>query len=108
MSLHEAAEHGRKPVVEWLLDHGAEVNAKDKNGDTPLHFAAFFGHRDVAELLLANQAEINAKDSNGVTPLHFGWINAMKTWPNCYGSTAATNNRWLAKLKVCPRAANFQ
>jgi Ankyrin repeats (3 copies) len=71
MSLHEAAEQGKKAVVEWLLAHGAEVNAKDKNGDTPLHFAAFFGHRDVAELLLDNQAEVNAKDSNGVTPLHF-------------------------------------
>jgi ankyrin repeat protein len=38
-------------VAELLLANKAEVNAKDKNGWTPLHWAAQGGHQDVAELL---------------------------------------------------------
>ena len=37
--LHLAAELGNVPVVERLLAQGAAVNARDKNGYTPLHHA---------------------------------------------------------------------
>jgi ankyrin repeat protein len=37
-------------VVELLLAHGAEVNARG-NGYTPFHMAVQKGHQDVAELL---------------------------------------------------------
>ncbi len=35
----------------YLLASKADVNAKDKEGVTPLHFAAGGGHKNVAELL---------------------------------------------------------
>jgi ankyrin repeat protein len=53
-----------------LLAKGAEVNAKNKWGETPLHIAAFKSRKDVAELLLAGKAEVNAKDNKDSTPLH--------------------------------------
>jgi ankyrin repeat protein len=69
--MHKAAGRGHKEIVELLIDEGADVNAKDKRGTTPLHEAAGRGHnKDVAELLIAKGADVNAKDDNGWTPLH--------------------------------------
>lgn len=69
--LHYAAVIGRKDMVEWLLDHNADVNARDNNGLTPLHYAAAIGLKEIPELLLAHKADVNAKDNNGLTPLHY-------------------------------------
>ena len=42
--LHCASLHGRRDVVKLLLKYEADVNAKNKNGWTPLHRAALRGH----------------------------------------------------------------
>ena len=57
-------------MVELLLAHKANVNAKGDAGYTPLHSAAVGNRKEVAELLLANMADVNARDTNGDTPLH--------------------------------------
>lgn len=66
-----------KEEAERLLAGGADVNAKDRDGETQLHKAVMFGEKNVAELLLAHAADVNAKDKNGETPLHYearsGW-----------------------------------
>lgn len=67
--LHLAAEGGYREMVEFLLTQGAEINARDKDGDTPLHVAAFEGHLEVVELLIAQGADVNARDKFGYTPL---------------------------------------
>ena len=54
-----------------LLEHDADVNAKNDKGDTPLHLSATFINVTVAELLIANGADVNAKNNDGHTPLHF-------------------------------------
>ena len=45
--LHIAVQESRYDIVEMLLAHGADVNAKDKEGTAPLHWAT----GNVAELL---------------------------------------------------------
>jgi ankyrin repeat protein len=66
--LHWAVEHGTKDMVELLLAHGADVNARNGEfGVTPLHYVA---SSEVAELLLAHGANIDARDSLGKAPLH--------------------------------------
>lgn len=41
--LHLASYFGHKEAVELLLDHGADIDAVNDFGDTPLHKAAFVG-----------------------------------------------------------------
>lgn len=69
-SLHDAAKTGDVDQVKQLITEGANVNAADTTGITPLHSAAVGDHIAVAELLIAKGADVNAKTDNGVTPLH--------------------------------------
>ena len=64
-----AAEDCQKDVATWLLDHNAELDAKDHLGFTPLLQAASFGCKDVAQLLLVRGANFNAKNKTGETAL---------------------------------------
>jgi len=71
--LHVAAKMGAPcmPIVEYLLDKEAEVQAKDKDpGYTPLHLAAVHGHMEIAEALVHKQAQVDTTDNLGITPLH--------------------------------------
>uniref|UniRef100_A0A6I8RKH7 Poly [ADP-ribose] polymerase n=1 Tax=Xenopus tropicalis TaxID=8364 RepID=A0A6I8RKH7_XENTR len=68
--LHFAAGYNRVAVVEYLLQHGADVHAKDKGGLVPLHNACSYGHYEVTELLVKHGAVINVADLWKFTPLH--------------------------------------
>ena len=65
ISIHEAAEDGNIEAVKQHLAAGADVNAKDGGGWTPLFYAAFSGRTEVAELLIAEGVDVNAKDNLG-------------------------------------------
>jgi ankyrin repeat protein len=52
------------------LDKGANPNAKQRMGRTPLHEAAAEGAVEAAKLLLAAGAEANARENRQQTPLH--------------------------------------
>jgi len=56
--LHLAIQCAEQPVVEYVLSDGAgsiDVNARDKDGNTPLHIAAMQGRSQVVRLLLAHK-----------------------------------------------------
>uniref|UniRef100_A0A672MSN8 Poly [ADP-ribose] polymerase n=1 Tax=Sinocyclocheilus grahami TaxID=75366 RepID=A0A672MSN8_SINGR len=50
--LHLAAGYNNLEVAEYLLEHGADVNAQDKGGLIPLHNAASYGADDIRALLM--------------------------------------------------------
>ncbi|MBI3804400.1 MAG: ankyrin repeat domain-containing protein [Nitrospirae bacterium] len=71
--LHSALAH-RDPEVSFavaqrLIEGGADVNATQAGGWTPLHQAAVHGQVGLATLLLDRGADINAAADNGKTPL---------------------------------------
>ena len=68
--LHDDAKKGNVGEVERLIEEGADVNAKDEGGNTPLHWAAFYGNAPMAELLIKNGAKVNAQNKLRATPLH--------------------------------------
>jgi ankyrin repeat protein len=47
---------GHAEVVKALLEKGADVQAKNSDGWTPLHWACRFGHHDIAAMLRAKGA----------------------------------------------------
>ena len=65
ISIHDAAYEGNIEVVKQNLAAGTDVNAKGKNGWTPLHIAAANDHNELAELLIEKGANVNAKDGIG-------------------------------------------
>jgi ankyrin repeat protein len=60
---------GHTNVVKVLLSHGAEINARETNGWTPLHLVAYWNRTNLVEFLIANKADVNAEDNHGGTPL---------------------------------------
>ena len=62
-----------------LIENGANVNSKDRDGWTPLHFAAWKDSEEAAKLLLKAKAEVDLGDGIGRPPLHFAaWYGSPK------------------------------
>lgn len=68
MALHAAAAGGHRDICATLLERGANVNARQHGGFTPLHTAGFRDDRQMAELFLRHGADASAKSDEGQTP----------------------------------------
>lgn len=62
--------HRKLNAIKMLIDAGADVNAKDNAGETPLHVAVHSRRPNISSLLIAAGADIHARDNTGATPLH--------------------------------------
>ncbi|HUU18847.1 MAG TPA: ankyrin repeat domain-containing protein [Sedimentisphaerales bacterium] len=71
VSLDIVTRLGDMARVKSLIEDGADVNAENISGETPLHTAAATGHSEMAELLIAKGADVNAENRQGETPLKF-------------------------------------
>jgi ankyrin repeat protein len=69
-ALFRATRAGNTDMVKALVSSpGADVNAVDESGNTPLLEAARFGHEDICRTLIAAGASLKSKDRDGKTAL---------------------------------------
>jgi ankyrin repeat protein len=107
-------------VVQYLLDHGADVDAQANIEDsTPLHIASWYGGIKVARLLLEHGAKINARNKEGCTPLHRSLIELDDDFPDSHFDVtrlllehgadveALDNNHW-TPLHVASQCHSFR
>lgn len=66
-----AAQKGWLEVVSILLENGAEIEARDIQGRTPLSWASGNGHVHVVEELVERSAHLDLPDLKGMTPLMY-------------------------------------
>jgi ankyrin repeat protein len=74
-----------KKAMARLIQAGANVNARDSQGDTPLHKLAAYPYADkeAVRILIAAGANVEAVNAEGRTPLHVAALS-----PACYKNTA--------------------
>lgn len=67
--LIHAAERGNLEEVRDLLNRGAEVDNRNRNGHTALHQASSMGFLEIVKLLLRSGASVDLPDGDGETAL---------------------------------------
>jgi ankyrin repeat protein len=91
-SLHEASIGIKTASVSLLLDHKADINARDKDGDSSLALAVWNKREETALLLLERRADVHIKDSDGRDALHWSIYRDHKKAPTlvllCCGADA--------------------
>ncbi len=80
-ALHLACYSGKIEITQMLLDHGANMNEQNEQGETPLHLVSR-GQYDseehgvgIARLLLARGVDVNAQDKDQFTPFLLAAFN---------------------------------
>jgi cytohesin len=97
--LHVAARTGNPEIAKLLLDAGANLQARDEEGQTPLHRASLgfrTRHSEVVELLLARTRVVDVRDNRGRTPLHYAshyWASQTSIPEQLLAQGAAVNAR---------------
>ncbi len=84
-ALHMAARRDNVEVAGALLDCGADLEAQDKLGDTPLRRSVNCNQDGVAKLLLARGANPRSVGSKGLTPYLAARTVTMKRLLQSYG-----------------------
>ncbi|CZR54758.1 uncharacterized protein PAC_04642 [Phialocephala subalpina] len=72
--LHWAAWNEDGPMLDFLLQHGANINAQNMNGESALHYAARY-HQSILPQLLIRGADVNMETEDGQTPLYWAASN---------------------------------
>ena len=103
--LFAAARLGCEAQARALLDRGAAIDAKDREGATALAKAAQAGKLPLIRLLLDRGANVNARAVDGSTPLFYAAEAGSRRGDRVCCSTAAPIPTFPARKGVRPLAA---
>jgi ankyrin repeat protein len=73
--LFESVRYGMMAEADRALREGADVNARNSKGATPLHIAVAMHFEDTARMLIEKGADANVKDDRGITPMNIAVYN---------------------------------
>jgi ankyrin repeat protein len=76
-------------TIQCLLDAGADINAQDKNGATPLHRAVRTRCAAAVKCLLERGSDATLKNKPGSTPFHLAVQNTGRGGSGAEAATAA-------------------
>ncbi|CAN0199235.1 unnamed protein product [Scytosiphon promiscuus] len=76
-ALDFAAQEGRAPILQALVQGGMDADARGESGDTALHVAAFSGQASSIDALIEVGANMEAKCDEGGTPLDRAAMSGM-------------------------------
>jgi ankyrin repeat protein len=77
-ALHYAVAYKYKDIIELLLAHGADVNARDEDGRTAIFRLAEDGCGDLIQLLLSHGAKKEVRDKDGMAPWDVARVNGRE------------------------------
>ena len=89
--LHSASNSRNLELVRLLIQEGADVNAQDEDGDSPLHSTMMRpDNYNVARTLIESSVDVSSRAVDGKTPLH--------TFFNTTVSHVLMRDDWIEKL----------
>ncbi|MFP3033744.1 MAG: ankyrin repeat domain-containing protein [Wolbachia sp.] len=115
LPLHWTVENCSLKAVKLFIDNDS-INAKDRDGKTPLHLAAKTGRSEIAKLLMDNRADINATDTSSWAPLHKtagknnateGQLNVAKLLISKHANINAKNDKGYTPLHLAAKKGNL-
>ena len=92
--LMDAVLRGDTELVKNLVEHGANVNSTNDDGNTPLHTAAFLCRTDIVGLLVEKGGAVQAKNQNGQTPgdvVSGAWNQGLADFYTAIGNAEGLN-----------------
>ena len=69
-ALHWAAMYNDVETMGVLMEVGADIEAREQAGSTPLHSAAGYDSLEALMMLLKHGADVHARNRDGATPFH--------------------------------------
>jgi ankyrin repeat protein len=109
-TLHLASRMGHVEVARLLVEHGADVAARDEHESTALHFAVQEASVGLARLLIEHGANVAARDEYGSTPLDLavrrGSVDLARLFVD-YGADATGHDN-LSLSHVVPRSGSVK
>lgn len=109
--LHWASRAGSLESVQWLLDRGAEVDARNDAQRTSIQLAAEHGRAEAVKLLAAAGADLDTQDRKGRTPLHRatyeGHAEAAEALLDAGADTSLLNKNGKTAFEIARKGASY-
>ncbi|KAK6513075.1 hypothetical protein TWF506_009238 [Arthrobotrys conoides] len=110
--LHQAVGSGKAEIVQYLLDKGAEVDAKDLDGWSAIMLAAQEGNCNIIQVLVDAGANVNSEANSGATALFIaaqqGHTAVVKVLLDNGARSFATNKSGRHPIHQAAQSAHFE